>query len=125
MAISPIGPAPLTSTSSPRTGKASAVWTALPNGSKIAATSSSTPGQWCQMLVIGSDDVLGEGPVAADAEADGVGAQVAAAGQAVAAAAAHDVALAADEVAGVEVGDVAADLDDLADELVADDRAAG
>ncbi len=41
-AISPIGPAPVISTSSPSTGKDSAVWTALPNGSKIAATSRST-----------------------------------------------------------------------------------
>ena len=68
------------------------------------------------------DDVLGERPVAPDAEPDRVGAQVPAAGEAVAAAAADDVALAADEVAGREVGDVAADLDDLADELVADDE---
>ena len=51
--MSPIGPAPLIRTSSPRTGNASAVWTALPNGSKIAATSGSIPGQWCQMFVIG------------------------------------------------------------------------
>ena len=98
------------------------MWTALPNGSKIAATSSLTPGQWCQTLVIGSDDVLGERPVTPDAEADRVGAQVAPAGQAVAAAAADDVALARDEVARAEVGDVGADLDDLADELVADDQ---
>ena len=62
VAISPIGPAPLTSTSSPRTGKASAVWTALPNGSKIAATSSSTPGQWCQTLVIGSATYSAKAP---------------------------------------------------------------
>ena len=52
--MQPIGPAPVTSTSSPSTGNVSAVWTAFPNGSKIAATSSSTPGQWCQMFVIGS-----------------------------------------------------------------------
>ena len=44
-------------------------------------------------------DVLGEGPVTADAEADAVGAEVAPTGQAVAAAPADDVALAADEVA--------------------------
>ena len=122
MAIRPIGPAPETSTSSPRTGNASAVWTALPNGSKIAAISSSTPGQWCQMLVIGQGHVLREGPGAAHAQPDGVRAQVAPAGQAVPAAAAHDVALARDEVARAEVDDVAADLDDLADELMPDDE---
>ena len=41
-AMIPIGPAPVISTSSPSTGKASAVCTALPNGSKIDATSRST-----------------------------------------------------------------------------------
>ena len=96
------------------------MWTALPNGSKIEATSSSMPGQWCQMFVIGSDDVLGERAGAVDAEADRVRAEVAPAGHAVAAAAADDVALAADEVAGGEVAHVRADLDHLADELVAD-----
>jgi hypothetical protein len=44
-AIRPIGPAPVMSTSSPSTGNASAVCTALPNGSKIAATSMSMPDQ--------------------------------------------------------------------------------
>ena len=39
------GPAPEMRTSSPWTSNARAVWTAFPNGSKIAATSSSTPGQ--------------------------------------------------------------------------------
>ena len=102
--------------------KVSAVCTALPSGSKIAATSGSTPSRWCQTLVIGSDDVLGEGARPVDADATGVGAEMAPAGQAVAAAAADDVALAADEVAEAEVVDVGADRDDLADELVADDH---
>src|SRR5664280_549415 len=53
VAIRPMGPAPEMSTSSPSTGNASAVWTAFPNGSKIAATSSSIPRQWCQTFVIG------------------------------------------------------------------------
>ncbi len=52
-AMQPIGPAPVTSTSSPSTGKVRAVWTAFPSGSKIAATSSVTRGQWCQTFVIG------------------------------------------------------------------------
>ena len=60
--MSPIGPAPEISTSSPRVGNASAVWTALPNGSKIAATSSSIPGQWCQTLVIGSTTYSANAP---------------------------------------------------------------
>ena len=63
------------------------------------------------------------GPV--DADALGVRAQVAPAGQAVAAAAADDVALAADDVARREVLDVRADLDDLADELVPDTSPTG
>ncbi len=64
-------------------------------------------------------DVLGEGAVAVDAEADGVAAEVAAAGQAVAALAADQVALAADQVADGDVRDAGTELGDLADELVA------
>src|SRR6478672_10603616 len=52
--MSPIGPAPVISTSSPSTGNVSVECTALPNGSKIAATSRSIAGSWCQTLVIGS-----------------------------------------------------------------------
>ena len=69
------------------------------------------------------DDELGEGAVAIDADAEGVGAEMAAAGEAVAAASADDVALSADELADGEVGDVGAYGDDFADELVADDEA--
>ena len=79
--------------------KVSAVWTALPNGSKIAATSRSIPAAWCQTFVIGSEMQLGEGARPVDADAAGVGAEVAPAGHAVATAAADDVALAADDVA--------------------------
>ena len=43
-AMHPIGPAPVMSTSSPSTGKLSAVCTAFPNGSKMAATRWSMPG---------------------------------------------------------------------------------
>ena len=62
VAMRPMGPAPVMRTSSPSTGNASAVWTALPNGSKIAATSSSIPGQWCQMLVRGRDTYSANAP---------------------------------------------------------------
>jgi hypothetical protein len=41
-ASTPIGPAPVMSTSSPTQSKRSAVWVALPSGSRIAATSSVT-----------------------------------------------------------------------------------
>ena len=58
----PIGPAPETSTSSPSTGKARAVCTAFPKGSKIAATSSSMPGPWCQTFVIGSATYSAKAP---------------------------------------------------------------
>ncbi len=50
----PIGPAPVISTSSPSTGKCSAVCTALPKGSKIDWTSRGMAGSWTQTLVIGS-----------------------------------------------------------------------
>ena len=52
-AMIPIGPAPVTSTSSPSIGNASAVCTALPNGSKIAATPHSTGCRCTQALVDG------------------------------------------------------------------------
>ena len=101
------------------------MWTALPNGSKIAATSGIDARPVVPDVGHRQGDVLGERAVPADAQADGVRAQVASAGEAVAAAAADDVALAADEVARVEVAHVGADLDDLADELVADDEGRG
>jgi hypothetical protein len=68
------------------------------------------------------DNEFGEGPVAPDAEPDGVGTQVAATSETMAAPTADHVALATDEIARVEVRDVGADFDDLADELVADDQ---
>ncbi len=52
-AITPIGPAPVISTSSPTSGKDSAVCTALPKGSKIAATSRSTGTRCTQTLDAG------------------------------------------------------------------------
>ena len=81
--------------------------TALPKGSKIDCTSRGIAGSCTQTLVIGSDQVLGEGPGPVHADALGVLAEVAPAGQAVAAAPADHVPLAADDVAGVEVLDVA------------------
>src|SRR6185312_921309 len=67
--------------------------------------------------------VLGERTVAVHADADGVRAQVLAAGAAVAAVAAHDVAFGGDAVADLVAGDTGADLHDAADELVADGEA--
>ena len=54
-AMMPMGPAPVMSTSSPSTGNDSAVCTAFPKGSKIAATSRSMFFLWCQTLVIGTE----------------------------------------------------------------------
>ena len=68
---------------------------------------------------------FGEGAGAVDADALGVGAEVAPAGEAVAAVAADDVALAGDDVAFAEVVDVGSGADDPADELVADDHRDG
>ena len=53
-AIRPIGPAPVIRMSSPRTGNVSTVCTALPKGSKIAATSRSISGGCRQAFVAGS-----------------------------------------------------------------------
>src|SRR5690606_36361121 len=68
-------------------------------------------------------DVLGEGAVAVDADADGVRAQVLAAAAAVAAMAADDVAFGRDALADLVPGHARAELGDAADELVADDQA--
>ena len=53
-AMIPIGPAPVTSTSSPSSGNESAVCTAFPKGSKIAATSNGIVSRCRQIFVIGS-----------------------------------------------------------------------
>ena len=70
-------------------------------------------------------DEFGERSVSRDTDAAGVGAEMAAAGEAVAAASADDVAFAADELAGRDIEDIGADRDDFADELMADDEADG
>src|SRR5690606_5032355 len=69
------------------------------------------------------DDVLGEGAVAVDADADGVGAQVLAAAAAIAAVAADDVAFGGDALADAVALHAGAELGDAADELVADHQA--
>ncbi len=53
-AIKPMGPAPVISTSSPTRSKASAVCTALPSGSRMAATSSESVGGSLKALPAGS-----------------------------------------------------------------------
>ena len=119
-AMQPIGPAPVTSTSSPSTGNVSAVWTAFPKGSKIAATSSSMPGQWCQMFVIGSATSSANAPGRCTPRPIEWAQQMPSSGHAVATAPTDDVSLAADDVARMEVAHVRPDVDDLADELVPD-----
>ena len=56
------GPAPVISTSSPTSGKDSAVCTALPNGSKIAATSRSTGTRCTHTLAAGSATYSAKAP---------------------------------------------------------------
>ena len=53
MAMQPIGPAPVISTSSPTRSNESAVCTALPNGSKQESTSSGIDGSACQQFSCG------------------------------------------------------------------------
>ena len=118
------GRRPVTSTSSPSTGNVSAVWTALPNGSKIAADVLGDPGPVVPDVRHRQRDVLGECAGPLHAEPDRVRAQVPPPRHAVAAATADDVPLAADDVARVEVAHVRADLDDLARRTRARSRAA-
>ncbi len=58
----PIGPAPVISTSSPKTSNCRAVCTALPNGSKMAWTSRGMLGSWAHTFVIGSDRYSANAP---------------------------------------------------------------
>ena len=124
-AMIPIGPAPVISTSSPSTLNDRAVWTALPSGSKMAATSRSMPLGVMPDVGHRQGDEFGECAGSVDADALRVLAQVPAAGHAVAAAAADHMPFAADDVARPEVGDVRADLDDLADKFVTHDHGHG
>ena len=101
-AMMPIGPAPVISTSSPSTGNDSAVCTALPKGSKMAATSRIDCGSMPPDIGHRQRDVFGEGARPVHADALGVRAEMPAAGETVAAAAADDVAFAADNFAGDE-----------------------
>src|SRR5213596_1358167 len=110
-AMIPIGPAPVISTSSATNRNWVAVWTALPNGSKIDATSRSILVRCGHRLPAG---------MTMDSDADGVCAQGAAARHAVAAAAADDVAFGTHDLAGKHRRHAFAQLDDLAHELVAD-----
>ena len=103
-----MGPAPVISTSSPIRSKLSAVWTALPNGSKKAEISSGISFGHPEGVERRQHQVLGEAAVAVHADADGVAAQVALAGAAVAAVAAGDVPFAADPLALREARDLGA-----------------
>ena len=119
-AITPIGPAPVISTSSPTTSKRSAVWVALPNGSSTAATLSSMCAGTTKTFCGGDHDVLGERARAGDADAGVVVAELAATALAVAAVPTGDVTLAGDPLTDLEPDDIGAERLDLAHELVAD-----
>ena len=120
VAMMPIGPAPVISTSSPTTSKRSAVCVALPNGSSTAATLSSMCAGTTKTFSAGIDDVLGESAGTGDADAGVVVAELPPAAFAVAAMATRDVTFARDTLADLEPDDVGAELVDLAHELVAD-----
>ncbi len=121
----PIGPAPVTRTSSPTRSKESAVWTALPNGSKIAAISSGISSGIGTTLRLRNADKLAERAGTVDADAERVAAQMPPARPAVAALAANDMAFARDALADMVLGDRRADLGDLAAEFMADDHRHG
>ena len=95
------------------------MWTALPSGSKIEATSWDIDG--IEMPDVGhrQREIFGEraGPVHADA--DRFLAEMPPAGQAVAASSADHVPFAADHIAHAKILDVAADIDDSPDEFMA------
>src|ERR1700722_2320540 len=113
-AITPIGPAPVMSTSSPTTLKASAVCVALPSGSRIAAISSS--------MAAGSVNTLDAGIVKYSAKAPG---GMTPAGAAIAAMPASDMSLAGYAIAGMKAAHLAAHLDDFSGIFVTDGHGHG
>ena len=98
-AMMPIGPAPVISTSSPTRSKASAVWTALPSGSRMAPSSSSTSSGSGTMLKAGMRTIFGEGAGNVDADAARLAGRVKAPAARGAAVHADDMALAGDALA--------------------------
>ena len=92
VAITPIGPAPVTTTSSPTTGHCSAV-DGIAERVEEDAEVRVEVGRLHPRVGRGDDDVVGEGPVTVDPDADRVDAHVLAAGPAVATVPADDMAL--------------------------------
>jgi hypothetical protein len=120
--MTPIGPAPVTRTSSPTIGHCRAVCVALPNGSKMAPRSGSIDVRLHPRVGRRHARHSPRTRRPVDPDADRVDAHVAAAGSTVAAVPAHDVALAGHSRTALTgpLRDVLADLDDLAVELVPD-----
>ena len=118
----PMGPQPVTSTSSPTTENARAVCTALPNGSKIAPTSGSTSANGAPTRSRRGSRRTRRTRHPGAGRRPRADAHLAAPGAAVAAHAADDVALARHVVADRDVVHELAHLDDLAVELVARDQ---
>ena len=98
----------------------SAVWTALPSGSKMDWDVAGDSRFVVPDVGDRQGQVLGEGSRPVDAHAVGIHAEVAAAGQAVAALAADQVPFAADDIADLEVLDVASQFNDSPHEFVSD-----
>ena len=117
-AMSPIGPAPVMSTSSPSTGKLErgvhGVAERVEDGGDVGVD----PGRMAPHVGRGHRDEVGVPAVAVDADAHGVRAQLPATGEARPAPAADDVPLDAHQVADVDRVDAAAQLDDSPGDLV-------
>ena len=99
MAMQPIGPAPVMSTSSPTRSKESAVCMAFPSGSKQERTSSEMDGSACHDVARWDRDKFGQGAGAINADALRIRAKMAAAGETIPAMPASDVAFPDDEIA--------------------------
>ena len=111
-AMIPIGPAPVTSTSSPSSGNDSAVCTAFPKGSKIAATSNGIVSAVPPDIRHRQRDVFRERARPVHPHAHRVRAQVPPPRQAVPAPPANHVPFAAHQIAREEIHDVRAGLHD-------------
>ena len=121
----PMGPAPVISTSSPKTGKDRAVWTALPKGSKMAAMSRSTVGSCRQMLLMGRAMYSANAPGRFTPTPWVCAHKMTPTRQAIAAAAADDMPLSTDDFARVKIVHVGTNFDNFADEFVADGQGTG
>ena len=124
-AMMPMGPAPVMSTSSPTTLKASAVCVALPKRIEDGGDFIVDGGRQLEYIARRNGQIFGECARPVHAHARGIAAQVPPPGAAIAAMSAGDVAFSGHAIAGVEAAHFPAQFDDFAGILMADGHGHG